>query len=176
MGKRQDKFEFDALESERVVLRLLTLADSAAVFRHFSDPDVARFVDIPEGMDDIHCAEEVIRYHLADTGCRWGIFSRATGRLIGTCGFHCWRTGENPCAEIGYDLEKRCWGKGIMREALSVVIDYGFRRMGLARIEASFDPANLRSKGLLRRLGFEKEKELRNGEILHFLLWEKWQS
>ncbi len=176
MERNQKKFEFDQIESERVVLRPLNLADAAAVFRHFSDPEVARFVDIPEGMDDIHCAEEVIRFHLADSGCRWGLFSRATRRLIGTCGFHCWRTGENPCAEIGYDLEKRCWGQGLMREALSVVIGYGFRSMGLARIEACVDPANLRSMSLLKRLGFERGKQLRDGEICHFLLREKWRS
>ena len=112
MQKRQDKFEFDELESERVVLRPLTLADSADVFKHFSDPDVARFVDIPEGMDDIHCAEEVIRYHLADTGCRWGIFSRATGRLIGTCGFIVGEREKTRVRKLGMTLRSGVGGKG----------------------------------------------------------------
>jgi len=85
MNHVPEAFAFDELEMERTVLRLLTLGDSAAVFRHFSDPDVARFVELHEGMNDIHDAEKVIRFHLEDSGCRWGIFEKITDRLKGTC-------------------------------------------------------------------------------------------
>ena len=170
MNQQSEKFVFGELETKRVVLRLLRLADSKEVFRYFSDPDVARFVELDEGMNDIHDAEKVIRFHLEDTGCRWGIFEKITGNLIGTCGFHCWEKEEDSCAEIGYDLEKQCWGKGIMREVLSVVIDYGFRKMELNRIEATVDPENHRSRALLERLGFLREKELRKNLICYYIL------
>ena len=170
-----EEFVFDELETERCVLRILTAEDSVDVFRHFSDPKIARFVELDEGMDNIKDAERVIKFHLEDLGCRWGIFEKETGRLIGTCGFHCWRKGEDSCAEVGYDLEKRCWGKGIMREVLSVVIDYGFGKMELSRIEAPVDPANHRSKALLEKLGFSREKELREKLICYYVLRERWQ-
>ena len=168
------EFVFEELETERTVLRLLSLADSAAVFLHFSDPEVACFVDLKEGMNDIHDAERAIKFHLEDSGCRWGIFEKTTDKLIGTCGFHCWKKGDNSCAEIGYDLGKRCWGKGIMREVLSVVIDYGFCKMGLNRIEATVDPANHRSRNLLKRLKFSREKELRKNLICYYVSCDKW--
>ena len=167
-------FVFEQLETERVALRILTLADSTAVYQHFSDPEVARFVELDEGMDDIHDAEKVIRFHLEDTGCRWGIFEKIKGRLIGTCGFHCWRKGEESCTEVGYDLERQCWGKGIMQEVLSAVIEYGFSKMDLSRIDAAVDPANHRSRALLKKIGFLREKELRKNLICYYLLREKW--
>ncbi|WP_193723164.1 hypothetical protein [Paenibacillus sp. P13VS] len=34
-------------------------------------------------------AEDIIRFHLEDTGCRWGIFSKTDAKLIGTRGFYC---------------------------------------------------------------------------------------
>ncbi|MHC4212548.1 MAG: GNAT family N-acetyltransferase [Planctomycetota bacterium] len=174
MNHQPEKFIFDELETERVVLSILTLADSKEVFRHFSDPDVARFVELDEGMNDIHDAEKVIRFHLEDSGCRWGIFEKIKGRLIGTCGFHCWLKAEGSCVEVGYDLEKQCWGKGIMQEVLSAVIEYGFSKMELSRIEAPVDPANYRSIALLERLGFLREKELRKNLICYYVLREKW--
>lgn len=62
--------------------------------------------------------EDIIRFHLEDTGCRWGIFSKTDAKLIGTCGFHCWVQGELARAEIGFDLAREYWGRGLMQEAL----------------------------------------------------------
>ncbi len=51
------RVEFPSLETERLHLKLLTLQDSKAVFKHFSD-------------------EEIIRFHQEDSGCRWGLFDK----------------------------------------------------------------------------------------------------
>ncbi|MCB0183617.1 MAG: GNAT family N-acetyltransferase, partial [Caldilineaceae bacterium] len=64
--------------------------------------------------------------------------------------------------EIGYDLRQREWGKGIMAEALDAIIDFGFRDMGLQRVEALVMPENVASARLLRKLGFTEEGTLRD--------------
>ncbi|MDU0206416.1 GNAT family N-acetyltransferase [Paenibacillus sp. MAH-36] len=56
-----------------------------------------------------------------------------------TCGFHCWYQEERSRAEIGFELAKGYWGKGIMLEALEPVIDFGFTQMGLVIIEATVE-------------------------------------
>ncbi len=164
---------FPEIETERLKLSILTLEDTEAVFRHFSDENVTRFMDISPCKDTGE-AEEIIRFHIEDTGCRWGIFSKLDAQLIGTCGFHCWSQGEQPRAEIGFDLAKEFWGKGIMQEALKPVIDFGFKEMSLNFIEATVEQENDKSINLLRKLNFEREIELRDELIYYFLLRERW--
>ena len=44
-----------------------------------------------------------------------------------------------------------------MTEALRVILEYGFKEMGLNRIQAIIDSKNIRSINLIQRLGFKKE-------------------
>ncbi|TKI55143.1 GNAT family N-acetyltransferase [Brevibacillus antibioticus] len=138
---------------------------SAEIYHHFSSKDVTKFMDI-EPCKDIREAEEIIQFHLDDSGCRWGLFDITTSGLIGTAGFHLWQvTKEFSKAEIGYDLAKEYWGIGLMQEAVIPIIDFGFTTMKLDLIEATVDPANLRSTRLLNRLGFQKQKELKDNLV-----------
>ncbi|MBP1996257.1 GNAT family N-acetyltransferase [Paenibacillus eucommiae] len=166
-------FIFPEIATERLKLIILTLDHTDAVFKHFSDEDVTRFMDISPCKDKSE-AEEIIRFHIEDTGCRWGIFSKSNTDFIGTCGFHCWIQGEQHRAEIGFDLAKEYWGKGIMQETLKPVIDFGFKHMSLDIIEATVEQENDRSINLLQKLNFEREPELRDQLIYFFLLREHW--
>ena len=65
-------------------------------------------------------------------------------------------------AEIGFDLARGYWGKGIMQEALMPVIEFGFKQMRLEKIEATVVQENVRTIRLLRKLNFESETDLRN--------------
>lgn len=68
------KFDYPSLETERLNLRILSFRDSDEVYKHFSDEEITRLMDI-EPCKDIKEAEEIIRFHLLDSGCRWGLFS-----------------------------------------------------------------------------------------------------
>jgi len=106
------EFTFPRLETERLVLRLLTLQDAAAVCRHFSDTAVIKFMDI-EPCKSVAEAKEIIGFHLRDSGCRWGIFDKVTAKLLGTCGYHCWvRGGEN--ANLGQSRDRLRFGAGLL--------------------------------------------------------------
>jgi ribosomal-protein-alanine N-acetyltransferase len=98
-------------------------------------------------------AENIIRFHLKDRGCRWGLFHRASDELMGTAGYHCWQGLQ---AELGYDLGYAYWGQGLMREALEVLIAFGFEQMLLDDIVTEVDVNNTRSIALLKRLGFRQ--------------------
>ncbi|TYP69551.1 GNAT family N-acetyltransferase [Paenibacillus methanolicus] len=168
-------FVFPPLETERLRLALLTLADAEAVMRHFGDERVTAFMDIPP-CRSIAEAEEIIRFHLHDSGCRWGLFDRLNGELIGTCGFHCWAEQAPARAEIGFDLSPAYWGQGLMLEALRPVVAIGFERMELAYIEATAEPANERSARLLAKLGFEEADALREGLRYFRLRRARWET
>lgn len=154
---------FPVLETSRLTLRRLQLADAPALMQVFGDEEVARWLDGPTTADIrevqaiIHWADEIFSQ---GTGLRWGIRLRDTGSVIGTCGFHAW-SRQNARAEIGYDLAKAWWRRGLMREALTAILPYGFTHLGLNRVEAHVLPDNIASTGLLRDLGFQLEGLLR---------------
>lgn len=163
---------FPDLETERMNLRSLTLEHSKEVYQHFSDCDVTRFMDI-EPCRDINEAEEIIRYHQEDPGCRWGLFDKDDGNFLGTIGFHYIRWNQVVTAEIGFDLSKSHWGKGFMTEAMKEAMAFGFREAGIDTIDATVEPENRKSLQLLRKLGFHEDKEPRNGLIYFFIEKEK---
>jgi len=88
-------------------------------------------------------------------------------------------------SENGYDLDPAHWGRGIMTEALRAVLEYGFGKMGLNRVQATVDSGNTKSLRLLHRLGFRKEGVLRqnsyfNGQfrddVCFSMLKKEWTS
>lgn len=168
-----EKFTFPTLSTPRLLLRELTLADAPAVFEHFADEAVTRYLDI-EPCRSLQEAKDIIQFHMDDSGCRWGLFEHHSKHLVGTCGFHCWVPDQNTKAEIGYDLAQAYWGQGLMAEALAVALDFGFEAMDLAMIEATTEVANTRSIRLLGKCGFQQERALRRGLIYFWLEKAAW--
>ena len=156
--------DFPPLETDRLILRPLTLKDTDFVFQHFSDPAVTRYLLDEPPLTERAQAQALIQFYLEPRGKtynRWGIVRKADDRLIGTCGTHKWDR-RHFRAEIGYDLSPNWWGQGYMAEALRAVIQNGFGRMGLNRIDALVYTENGRSIRLLQRLGFQEEGILRD--------------
>ncbi len=95
---------------------------------------------------------------------------KSTNKVIGVIGFYRMQK-ENYRAEVGYMLHTDFHKQGMMKEAIDVVIAYGFTQMKLHSIEAVIDPRNTASENVLIRSGFVKEahfKEnfLHQGEFL----------
>jgi RimJ/RimL family protein N-acetyltransferase len=147
------------MTTEHFVLRPLRVADAPAIFRIFSDWEVARYWG--------HCAltgigeaESFIRQALE--GFRsgglfeWGVTEQGRDEVIGTCALANWMR-EHRRAEIGFGLRRDRWGERIMSEVLPALLRFGFAEMGLHRIEADVDPRNTRSIRALERLGFARE-------------------
>ena len=75
---------------------------------------------------------------------KWELIEKKSQNVIGSCGFHNWYE-EHQRAEIGYFLNGNYRGKGFMSEALTSVLEHGYRVMKLNRIEAFISPSNLGS-------------------------------
>ena len=78
-------------------------------------------------------------------------------RVIGTCLFSQFIRGPLQQCQLGYGLDRREQGQGVMTEALRRAIEVVFQEMAIHRIQASYSPSNLRSARLLTRLGFTVE-------------------
>ena len=98
------------------------------------------------------------------SGAWWAVCAAsAPAQLIGACGMND-RVAEHRRAEIGYWLRPEWWGKGIMRQCLSAMLEHAFERMGLHRLGAEVDVGNDAISGLLLRLGFTHEGTRRGYE------------
>ena len=79
------------------------------------------------------------------------------GRVIGTCSLTDVVRGPVQSCQLGYGLDWREQGQGVMTEALQSAITLAFGPLAMHRITASYMPANVRSGALLERLGFAVE-------------------
>ncbi|MEE1753919.1 GNAT family N-acetyltransferase [Streptomyces sp. SP18CS02] len=61
------------------------------------------------------------------------------------------------CGALGYGAFAHAAGRGLMSEALGLVVRYAFGPLGLHRLEANIQPGNESSRTLVRRAGFRLE-------------------
>ena len=151
---------FPEIKTERLLLRKMKKPDVREIFFLRSNEDVMKYIDRPRAASilDAELFLEIVMQSLtANDGISWGItMKEEPGKLIGYIGY--WRMKkEHYRAEIGYSLNPAFWRKGIMKEAILSVVDYGFNSMNLHSIEANINADNTASAGLLEATGFIKE-------------------
>ena len=135
---------FPILTTKRLRLRRVEPRDSEALYAIYSDKETIRYFG-HEPYQSLEEVAETLRLreedYAARRAIRWGIALKDADILIGSCGFHHFGEGYYR-AETGYILNRAYWGQGIMAEALTAIISYGFDEMELHRIEAIIDIAN----------------------------------
>ncbi|MET4562338.1 ribosomal-protein-alanine N-acetyltransferase [Lysinibacillus parviboronicapiens] len=155
---------FPILNTERLVLRELTVKDAQAILDCFSNPDVLRHYG-QKPLTSLAQVKQIIdnfsQNYDEKRGIKWGIELKGQEGIIGTIGFQEWST-EHKRADISYALFPESWGKGYALEAVNRVISFGFQEMELVRIGAIVFTENDASNKLLIKAGFEKEGILKN--------------
>lgn len=155
--------QFELLETERLLLRKLTPEVYAYVFDNYSVEQLQQFFGHPTPED---VAKEGDRFRRGlttfnKTFLLFQLLDKTTGRNIGWCGYHTWYT-DHARAEMGYALnDEALRNRGLMREAMTAIVKYGFEVMQLNRIEAFISPVNVPSLQLVKGLHFRQEGHLR---------------
>jgi len=155
------------IETSRLFLREVTNEDAPDVLSYLSDRDVVKhmglepFQTIEDALDEISWYQSIFK---DGSGIRWGITLKESGKVIGSCGFLN-RNSKHHRAEIGFELSKEYWGKGIASEALKGVLKFGFNHFSFERIEALIEPTNVPSQKLVEKQGFKREGLLRHYEF-----------
>ena len=156
-------------------LKPLCGADAVDVLAHFADPRVVAFMDI-DPLADIGQAGYIIDWAVTQravgAGVRWAIRD-GHGAFLGTCGFNHIDLERGRRGEIAYDLGHGWWGRGVMSAILPVIVDFGFGRLALHRLQALVTAGNLRSTRLLRRHGFAREGLLRGYGFWKGRYWDQ---
>lgn len=148
-------FEPQPITTDRLYLRKLTLEDASDMFEYSRDPDVSKYT-VWDHHASIKDTKGFLNYILENYSKGivedWGIVYKENNKLIGTCGFFEWDK-TNHSAHIHYALSKAYAGKGLMTETVKAIIDFGFEKMNLNRIEARCMPENIGSERVMQKSG-----------------------
>ncbi len=149
----------DYLYTERLEIIVVTPQLYKYVFENYTDKELMLFFGFRK---ETELQEEKLKFALGNTTHRvsfvyFMIKLRETGKVIGSAGFHTWYV-KHDRAEIGYALHANKYKrKGIMSEAMQVILEYGFKKMKLHRVEALVSPENTASRRLLEKFFFQQE-------------------
>ena len=153
------------LESERLVLRPITLADEDLVFSLRSSEEVNKYIDREKCTSRKQAIEFIEKIDaLGNEGLYRVIFLRKEKIAVGGVCLLRPDWTNNVC-EIGYELLPEYQRKGIMVEAVKILMDFATNILKFDSIEACIQPLNDRSISLAKKLGFTKIKEMKIQEI-----------
>jgi len=145
------------IETARLLLRQWREGDLDAYARICADPEVMRYM----GSGPLTCAEterrvERIARSWEERGFGlWAVEYKETGTFIGRIGllYHeDWPEDEHK-TEVGWLLDRSCWGKGLATEGATASVRYGFEGLGLERIISIALPQNVASRRVMEKTG-----------------------
>ena len=150
-----------SIETLRLSLRRFNEYDAEDMYLNWaSDPEVVKF--LPWGPhQEISVTQRRIREWMARyehiNYYNWAICSKNTNTVIGSISVEIEDDSKQSC-EIGYCLGRNYWSRGIMSEALRVVMHYLFYEVGYTRIMARHDVLNIASGRVMQKCGMKFDK------------------
>lgn len=144
------------IETERLILRHLSMADLDALAALYADPEVRRY--FPDGTRSHEQTREelewIINVYYRRYGYGlWATIFKETGAFIGRCGLLPMEVGGRTEVEVAYLLDKNYWGRGLATEAARAIIDYAFATLPVERLICMFEPANTASRRVATKVG-----------------------
>ena len=153
------------IETDRLILRRFAMEDAEAMFRRWaSDDEVTKHLTWPT-----HSSVEISKMVLTDWTSHypepdfynWAIVLKENGPEpignISVVGID----NKVDAATMGYCMSRAHWGKGVMTEALTAVIDFFFDEVGFNRIDADHAVDNPASGRVMEKSGMLHEGILR---------------
>lgn len=149
------------LIGKNIELKVLTSDDSKALLDYYTN-NREYLSKFEPHRDESFYTEEVQKQSLIENykqflkgeGAHFGIFKDS--QLIGRIRLYNIVYGVFKSGFIGYSIDEKFQGKGYMKEAVNLVIEYAFEELNLHRIEASTLVENKKSQGVLKGCGFSE--------------------
>jgi RimJ/RimL family protein N-acetyltransferase/GNAT superfamily N-acetyltransferase len=150
---------FFPFRTERLVIRPLEGRDLARLVEYRNDPEVARYQDWELPYTDAHAQrllDEVASICDPVAG-QWINIAVSDESSILRGDIAVWLDPNSLLAMVGYTLARDSQRLGFATEAVGAVVDRLFDLVGVHRVSATLDPANVASAAVLERLGFRYE-------------------
>ncbi|HOU46521.1 MAG TPA: GNAT family N-acetyltransferase [Chitinophagales bacterium] len=171
--------EFPKFKTNRLLLRQIVDSDIDNIFKGLSHPDIIKYYGV--NFQTLEATKEQMTFY-ADlenngTGIWWAICSLDNKTFYGAGGLNSLSI-EHKKAEIGFWLLTDFWGQGIMKEAMPLLCNYGFDKLGLHRIEGFVETKTGNCKTAMAKLDFRlegtmKDCEIKNGKFISLDIYAK---
>ena len=169
------------LETERLLLRPFKQDDFEDYARITAYPDVMRYIGNGQPLSRAD-AWRSMAVHLGHWQLRgygmWGAELKETGRVIGRIGLYFPESW--PGLEVGWLLDRACWGQGLAAEGGRAALDYAFRELQVDHVISIIHPENRASIRVAEKIGerFEEKGTLNGTDVVFFGItapswWEK---
>ncbi len=164
--KYMDRKGFTVLETPRLILRPLTLADAETAYYGWTgDEDANKWVswlphhsleDAVEWLKEIDWQQATVGDTPRDNYI-WGFVLKEKNKLFGSGGL-IW---EEDCGlyQVGYNISQSYWNKGYTTEAMRAILKYAANILGIKRVAGGHAKENLASKKVLEKLGFVYDRD-----------------
>jgi RimJ/RimL family protein N-acetyltransferase len=152
------------LETERLLLRAFTEADTDQLFALDNDREVMRFINGGKPTSRETIRTRTLPRLLHDYPCfgtrgYWAAEEKTTEAFLGWFEFRPMDEHNPAVVELGYRLIKAAWGKGYATEGSRALISKGFTDLGVERVTANTMAVNTSSRRVMEKSGL---KFLRN--------------
>lgn len=140
------------IETERLILRPITLDDAEACFSWGSDERVAKYMSYTTTRDISETIAWIKTTLVDEEEWNWAFVLKAENKVIGTGSI-----GPNKFMEgywgMGYNLHYDYWHKGYCTEAMRAIVDYVHKKLGVNKICSDHAIDNPRSGKVMEKLG-----------------------
>lgn len=143
------------LETNRLLLRPLCMADLDDLYRLYRDPKLMCYIT---GQPRSYAkTKERLRHHISDHERHgFGLYAtilKATDTMIGRCGIEPVVKAEGLEGDIAWMFAQPYWGRGLATEFARAMIPYAFQQFKLRRIFATADHRNVASIRVMEKVG-----------------------
>ncbi len=158
------------LETERLILRHLTIDDADAVFAVIGDPDTMEFYPQKFTREDAAgwINRSLERYRRDGYGL-FAVVLKSTGEFVGTCGLVRQEVEGESMLEVGYHFRRDHWGHGHATEAARGCMDYAFGHLQVEKVVSLILSENVPSQRVAERNGMKVERQVMFHELPHLV-------
>ena len=143
------------IETERMILRPITVADAADIFERWtSDERVSKYVkwcthaSVDDTIEWLKHEEESL---MSDTSYQWGFTLKDSGYLFGSGGIF---SHDDGVFELGYNIMHKYWNQGYTTEAAKAMLDFAVKELKQKEFVAFHAVENPASGAVMRKCGF----------------------
>lgn len=153
---------FPIIETKNLLLRRMELKDEHDIFQMRKDPRMNEYTDskLDNKLEETKSyIEKMNKGVYENKWIIWGIEHKQSGKVIGSISI--WNINiEQESGELGYGIIPDYQNRGLMKEALLSVINYGFKKLKLIVLEAYTEEGNINSIKLLKGCNFSEVKRV----------------
>ncbi|MCQ2468807.1 MAG: GNAT family N-acetyltransferase [Ruminococcus sp.] len=156
-------FSIPTIETERLILRPLTVDDAEAVFAWTGDERVAKYM-LYTVNPDVNAAREWLgSLEKLENEYTWGIVRKSDSLLIGASSIRL-HTDDGSWS-FGYNIRYDCWNNGYATEATLRMMEYVRRNHNAKHFTAEHAAENAASGRVIEKCGLHY---IRDGEYSSF--------